>query len=107
MIELERAVLQFVKTELGDSSIEVSSSLSTGKHQTVPEDILDMMDKYSAKFNVDCSNIHWRRYFPQTVLPFLPNCILPERLKSDRHNPELFTIGMMIESAKAGRWLYD
>ncbi|WP_155487322.1 DUF1493 family protein, partial [Yersinia mollaretii] len=27
--------------------------------------------------------------------------------KSDRHKPEPFTVRMLIESAKAGRWLYD
>ncbi|AJJ63898.1 DUF1493 family protein [Yersinia aldovae] len=103
----DEAVLQFVKDELRCRQLQTDSSLSTGEHQTVPEDIYELMDKYSEKFNVDCSKIHWRRYFPQVVFPFLPNAILSEHLKSDRHKPEPFTVRMLIESAKAGRWLYD
>ncbi|CNI29091.1 MULTISPECIES: DUF1493 family protein [Yersinia] len=101
------AVLQFVKDELRCCQLQIDSSLSTGEHQTVPEDIYELMDKYSEKFNVDCSKIYWRRYFPQVVFPFLPNSILHERLKSDRHKPEPLTVHMLIESAKASRWLYD
>ncbi|WON78505.1 DUF1493 family protein [Serratia sp. UGAL515B_01] len=107
MMNTDETVLQFVKDELRCSQLSPDSSLSTGEHQTVPEDIYELIDKYSEKFNVDCSKIHWRRYFPQTVFPFLPNRILPDRLKSDRHKPEQLTVHMLIESAKAGRWLYD
>ncbi|MCT8154854.1 DUF1493 family protein, partial [Klebsiella aerogenes] len=31
----------------------------------------------------------------------------PEYLKTDHHKPEPLTVQMFIESAKAGRWLYD
>ncbi|WP_268745066.1 DUF1493 family protein [Erwinia mallotivora] len=81
--------------------------LSTGKYLTVREDVYELVDKYVEVFRVDCSTINWRRYFPILILPFLPNCIMPARLRSDRHKPEPFTVGMLIESAKAGRWLYD
>lgn len=106
-MDTDAEVLQFVKDELRCRQLQANSSLSNGKHQTVPEDIYELMDKYSEKFNVDCSNIYWRRYFPKIVFPFLPNAILCERFKSDRHKPEPFTVQMLIESAKAGRWLYD
>ncbi|CNI85320.1 hypothetical protein [Yersinia mollaretii] len=49
----DEAVLQFVKDELRCRQLQTDSSLSTGEHQTVPEDIYELMDKYSEKFNVD------------------------------------------------------
>lgn len=105
MRDVETEVLKFVTDELR-CQVDADSSLNTGEHATVPEDIYEMMDKYAETFNVDCSLICWRCYFPQVVLPFLPNKILPERLKSDRHKAEPFTVNMLIESAKAGRWIY-
>ncbi|HHB1424476.1 TPA: DUF1493 family protein [Serratia odorifera] len=105
MKDIEAEVLEFVRHELS-CKVDVDSSLNICEHATVAEDIYDMMDKYSAIFNIDCSQIHWRRYFPQKVLPFLPNAVLPTRLKSDRHKPDSFTVSMLIDSAKAGRWLY-
>lgn len=106
MRDVETEVLKFVQDELR-SEVGTDSPLNIGEHATVPEDIYEMMDKYAETFHVDCSGIHWRRYFPQVVLPFLPNRILPERLRSDRHKPHRFTVSMLIESAKAGRWLYE
>jgi Protein of unknown function (DUF1493) len=69
---------------------EPQSSLSTKPTTTVGEDVYELIDKYAVKFNVGCSNICWKRYFPKVVLPFLPNAIWPTWLKSDRHKPEPF-----------------
>lgn len=107
MTSPEEAVLKFVREELHCESLNPDSSLSTGEQLTVKEDVYELVDKYADQFCVDCSNINWRRYFPVLILPFLPNGLLPVRLKSDRHKPEPFTIRMLIESARAGRWLYD
>ncbi|MEW5290756.1 DUF1493 family protein [Erwinia papayae] len=107
MKSLDETVLEFVRDELRCKELEIDSSLSTGKYLTVREDVYELVDKYVEVFRVDCSTINWRRYFPILILPFLPDCIMPARLRSDRHKPEPFTVGMLIESAKAGRWLYD
>lgn len=107
MKPIDVAILEFAREELRCKDLERDSSLSTGEHLTVSEDVYELTDKYAQLFNVDCSAINWRLYFPLQILPFLPNGILPARLKSDRHKAAPFTIRMLIESAKAGRWLYD
>lgn len=107
MKPLDVTVPEFIREELRCQNLDIDSSLSTGKYLTVREDVYELIDKYAIFFNVDCSSINWRRYFPIQVLPFLPNSILPGRLKSDRHQAAPFTVRMLIESAKAGKWLYD
>ncbi|QKJ86023.1 DUF1493 family protein [Paramixta manurensis] len=104
---LDAAVLEFARDELRCKDLDIDSSLSTGEFLTVREDVYELLDKYAEVFNVDCSSINWRKYFPIQILPFLPNGILPNRLRSDRHKASPLTIKMLIESAKAGRWLYD
>ena len=107
MTSIDDAVLEFVRNELRCDKLNFDSSLSTGQHLTVREDVYDLVDTYTEVFKVDCSSLNWRRYFPILILPFVPNRILPVRLRSDRNQPEAFTIRMLAESAKAGRWLYD
>lgn len=107
MKSTEEAVLEFVRRELRCNQLEINTSLSTGEQLTVRDDVYELVDKYAEVFQVDCSGINWRRYFPLLIIPFLPNAFLPKRWQSDRHPPEPFTIRMLIESAKAGHWLYD
>lgn len=107
MTSIDEAVLKFVRNELRCEELDIDSSLSSGRHLTVREDIYELVDKYVEVFGVDCSSINWRRYFPILILPFIPNCLLPARLRSDRHKPQPFTVRMLVESAKAGRWIYD
>lgn len=106
-MSIEQDVAEFVRRELRAPNLDLDTSLTTGNEATVFEDILEMVEKFSEVFNVDCLSINWRKYFPNTGIPFLPNAILPKFLKTDHHEPAPFTISMLIESAKAGRWLYD
>lgn len=105
MTSIDDTVLEFVRNELRCEKLDFDSSLSTGRHLTAREDVYDLVDKYAEVFGVDCSSLNWRRYFPILILPFLPNCIMPARLRSDRNQPEPFTIRMLAESAKVGHWL--
>ncbi|ELY3902532.1 DUF1493 family protein [Klebsiella aerogenes] len=83
------------------------TSLSDGDHVVLPEDMDSFLNDYSESLNIDIQSFNFRRYFPNTGIWFLPNAILPEYLKTDHHKPEPLTVQMFIESAKAGRWLYD
>ncbi len=56
-----------------------------------PLDAYELMERYVEKFNVEPSDIDFGKYFPEDF--------------SKNHPP--LTVGMLIESAKAGRWLYD
>lgn len=61
----------------------------------------DLMDKFFAEFNVQRGSFVIETYYPDEPFswnPFKKNQPVPV--------PD-FTIGMLIESAKAGKWLYD
>ncbi|MFE8103267.1 DUF1493 family protein [Brenneria goodwinii] len=104
--KLEKEVLAFVQAELS-AKLQIDSSLTTGDRVTVIEDVYEMIEKYSVRFGVDCTTINWRKYYPRPGIPIIPNFLLPERLKTDHHEPAPLTVRMLVESAKAGRWLYD
>lgn len=106
-MNIELDIVNFARKELSAPGLDVDTSLTTGKEATVIEDLIEMVEKYSKTFNVDCSTLNWQKYVPNAGIPFLPNTILPKFLKTDHHEPAPLTINMLIESAKAGRWLYD
>lgn len=61
----------------------------------------DLMDTFFETFQVDRGNFNIETYYPDVPLSWNP-------LKKIQPVPvPAFTIGMLIESAKAGRWLYD
>ena len=82
------------------------ASLSTGKNGVLPEEAHDFFEEYAELFHIDMKGFDFRRYFPATGIPFLPNAILPKYMRSDNHKPEPLTVQMLIESAESGRWLY-
>lgn len=55
-----------------------------------PEDAAELLEKYADKFAINPRDIHFEKYFPANP--------------RTEHTP--LTIDMLIESAKAGRWLY-
>lgn len=55
-------------------------------------------------FNVDKGNFSITTYYPPE--PPLKHLLNPFRKNDIPQVPE-FTIGMLIESARSGRWLYD
>ncbi|EOC1455084.1 DUF1493 family protein [Cronobacter sakazakii] len=65
------------------------------------DDVEELIEDYSKEFNVDMSNFHLETYYP--TVNFSWNLFKkPEPVDV----PE-FTIDMFIQSAKAGRWLYE
>ncbi|EOW6848249.1 DUF1493 family protein [Cronobacter sakazakii] len=65
------------------------------------DDVEELIEDYSKEFNVDMSNFHLETYYPTVNFSWNP-------FKKPEHVdvPE-FTIDMFIQSAKAGRWLYE
>jgi hypothetical protein len=63
-------------------------------------EVEDLMNDFFEKFKVDRGNFRIETYYPDE--PFSWN---PFKKFSPIPVPD-FTIGMLIESAKAGRWLY-
>lgn len=61
----------------------------------------ELMEEFFSLFNVERGNFKIQTYYPDEPWywnPFKKPPVIPV--------PD-FTIGMLIESAKAGRWLYD
>ncbi|ELY6968140.1 DUF1493 family protein [Salmonella enterica] len=65
---------------------------------------LALMDDFFTTFNVDKGNFSITTYYPPE--PPLKHLLNPFRKNDIPQVPE-FTIGMLIASARAGRWLYD
>jgi len=96
-----------VRRELSANDLQLDDSLTSGSSATVSEVMFEMIEHFSERFYVDCSEIDWLKYFPTVGVPFLPNFMLPARLKTSHIPPAQLTARMLAESAKAGRWLYD
>ncbi|EPO1792754.1 DUF1493 family protein [Cronobacter turicensis] len=97
-----RALIEKYFWEMADED-----SLNTGHYGVLPEDAEEFFKEYFSEFNVDYSSFDFRKYFPREGIFFLPNAILPDYLKSDKHQPAPLTVQMLITSAKAGRWIDD
>lgn len=81
------------------------TSLSTGKCPWARETGDDIMKDYFSRFHVDDSSFDFLKYWPVSK-GFIPDFIRPRSLRVDEKSAEPLTIAMLIESAKAGRWLY-
>ncbi|AXW87940.1 acyl carrier protein [Lonsdalea britannica] len=68
------------------------------------DEALALMDVFFTKFDVDRGKFSITTYYPPE--PPLKDLLNPFRKRDIPQVPD-FTIGMLIESAKAGRWLYD
>ncbi|ELY6084979.1 DUF1493 family protein [Cronobacter sakazakii] len=65
------------------------------------DDVEELIEDYSKEFNVDMSNFHLETYYPTVNFSWNPF------KKPDPVDVPEFTIDMFIQSAKAGRWLYE
>ncbi|XXD11074.1 DUF1493 family protein [Klebsiella sp. R445] len=61
----------------------------------------DLMDEFFKEFQVERGNFKIETYYPDEPFSWNPFKKFPLLPVPD------FTIGMLIESAKAGKWLYD
>lgn len=68
------------------------------------DEALALMDNFFTKFNVDRGNFSISTYYPPE--PPLKDLLNPFRKSNIPQVPDI-TIGMLIESVRAGRWLYD
>ncbi len=64
------------------------------------DDAEELMDEFFIEFNTTRENFNLRTYYPEVKFSWNP-------FKKQIVDIPDFTIGMLIESAKAGRWLYD
>ena len=64
------------------------------------DDAEALMDEFFTAFNTERGNFKLENYYPDVPLSWNP-------FKKQIIDVPDFTIGMLIKSAKAGRWLYD
>lgn len=64
------------------------------------DDAEELMDEFFTEFNTDRGNFKLETYYPDVPISWNP-------FQKQIVDIPIFTIGMLIESAKAGKWLYE
>jgi len=110
-MSIEENVFAFFKEEFPDQKILFSSKMFILERDSPLQEIEDeayfftlFFEKYMEKFNVEIDEINWDAYYPYEEIGFW-DWILGRKHKSIRR--KALTIEMFIQSAKAGKWLYD
>jgi hypothetical protein len=86
--------------------ITLETSLSSGEYPWADEDAIDILDEYFSLFHVDKRDFTFRKYWPNDETFVLFNFLRSKKNKRYWIEPEPLTLGMLVESAKAGYWLY-
>ncbi|WMY73332.1 DUF1493 family protein [Buttiauxella selenatireducens] len=104
---IEQRVYEFVRPYAGVylfniKKIELTPDTDFDTDLSLDElEVEDLMNDFFEKFNVERGNFNIETYYPN--VPFSWN---PLKKTEPVPVPD-FTIGMLIESAKAGKWLFD
>lgn len=72
-----------------------------------PEDASELIEQYFDNFSVAPENFNLMTYFPIVGSFLTPSFLLPKKLRPIGTQAKPLTVRMLVESAKAGRWLYD
>lgn len=87
--------------------IAEDTSLSTGKDRLLWEDAEDLLVEYFNIFNVEKRGFSFIKYWPDEEV-FMPlNFLRGKGRKLKFTEPEVLTVKMLMESARAGCWLYE
>ncbi|MEB7586960.1 DUF1493 family protein [Serratia rubidaea] len=111
---IEEAVLEWYESTYNTKPLFAKSkpvltletSLSTGKYPWARETGDEIMQDYFERFKVDSRDFNFLTYWPYEK-GFLPNFLRPKSQKVPDVEPKPLTIQMLVESARAGRWIYD
>lgn len=104
---IEQSVYELVRPYAGTylfniKKVELSPETDLDTDLSIDElEAEDLMNEFFKKFNVERGNFNIETYYPAGPFSWNPFKKFPPIPVPD------FTIGMLIESAKAGRWLYD
>ncbi|GLR08497.1 hypothetical protein COO59_18760 [Mixta theicola] len=101
---LENDVRQFIEKELPVVTTFFLKKVVIGEDEPLQElhewdDVGDMAEAYFQYFNVNADKFSLRNYYPWETSFF--------KRENQNLGKSVLTIRMFIESAKAGRWLYD
>lgn len=103
---IEQQIYDFIRPYAGTYFFDIKEVLLTADTDfdtdlSIDEsEIDDLMNEYFSKFNVEKGNFKLETYYPDVPTSWDPfKKVVPVQVPD-------FTIGMLIESAKAGKWLY-
>ncbi|MEA5103513.1 DUF1493 family protein [Pantoea sp. S18] len=98
-----RPIFPFFKRQ----ALTPETSLSTGKYPWADEDAIEILEEYFTRFNVEKRDFSFIKYWPNEEV-FMPlNFFRSKANKWKWIEPQPLTLNMLVESAKAGYWLYD
>ncbi|KTS18720.1 hypothetical protein RSA31_18450 [Pantoea dispersa] len=111
---IESAVIEWYETNYNSKPLFTKvkpvltpeTSLNTGKYPWARETGDEIIKDYFQRFDVDSSNFDFLSYWPYEK-GILPNFLRPKSQKIQQVEPKPLTLRMLIESAEAGRWLFD
>ncbi|MBV8041919.1 DUF1493 family protein [Pluralibacter sp.] len=87
--------------------LTMETSLSTGEYPWANVDAQEILESFFSEFRVEKRGFSFIKYWPneETFMPL--NFLRPKNEKWHRTEPVPLTLKMLVESAKAGHWLYD
>ncbi|WP_279022756.1 DUF1493 family protein [Gibbsiella quercinecans] len=104
-MSIEREVIELVKKYDGHvffskRLLEITSDTDLKKDvKLASEDAIDLLTEFAERYGIKTQDIRFTDYFPNEKGLF--------EAFTPKATPRPLTVGMLIESAKAGRWLYD
>ncbi|EAA7135029.1 DUF1493 family protein [Salmonella enterica subsp. enterica serovar Beaudesert] len=104
---IEQQVYELVRPYAGTylfniQQVELTPEIDLDTDLSIDElEAEDLMNKFFEKLNVERGNFRIETYFPNHPFSWHPF------KKTEPVPVPDFTISMLIESAKAGKWLYD
>jgi len=105
--DIEQRIYELIRPYAGTylfnwKKVDLTPEMDLDTDLSIDElEVEDLMNDFFEKFNVERGDFCIETYFPDTSLSWDPFKKMQPVLVPD------FTIGMLIESAKAGKWLYD
>lgn len=87
--------------------LTLDTSLSTGKYPWSKDDAEQIINDYFARFQVEKDGFVFEKYWPNDEVVMPLNFLRSKENKWAWAEPAPLTLKMLVESAKAGRWLYD
>jgi hypothetical protein len=105
--EIEQQIYQLIRPYagsylFGNKDLVLTADTDLDTDLSIDElEAEDFMNEYFSKFGVNKSHFDIKTYYPAVAFSWNPF------KKSMAVAVPDFTIGMLIESAKAGRWIYD
>ncbi|WP_446029982.1 DUF1493 family protein [Lelliottia amnigena] len=96
-----------ISRELNINGKEILLELESDLFNAPGDDLHSALDRYEKEFNVDLSVVNWSRYFPWQNTPRMTRWFGNAKRENIEATRLPLTVRMFVESAVAGKWLYE